>query len=169
MSLQEVNKNYERKSSRPVYIAAAVIAVVAILALALALQKVKTTPEETTTTSLAYTTTTTTTTKATTTIEETSTAVITSSAASTTTSTEIAIACSHNSDCGLEIEKRVCYLGDVYLKKVSQLCKNPGRADAYCVQKESWSTGSVVGAPIPEQKCMGACVNGTCVKITASQ
>ena len=81
----------------------------------------------------------------------------------TTTITKAEIACSVNSDCGEQREARICYKGDVYLKRITPICKHPGSTDAVCMQRESWVTGTINKAPTPTEVCGHGCEDGKCL------
>ena len=103
--------------------------------------------DEATTTTVEMTTTTSTTSSST-----------TSSSSTVTTSTTMAIACLTNGDCGDRQEERICYQGDVFIKRTSPLCSNPGKANARCISK-------IVIDTTPTERCEGSshCVEGECV------
>lgn len=108
--------------------------------------------------SATTTTTTTTSTSTTTTTMSTTTSTTTTSTSTTTTSTTIMIACSVNLDCGNITELRVCNQGDVFLRRTTPLCQDPGTQYSKCVQKSSM-------AQSPKEKCPHpkVCKNGECV------
>ncbi len=86
----------------------------------------------------------------------------TTSTSTTTTTPEIR--CSRNTDCGLPSRERVCHLGDVYLKTVTPVCRNPTTPDSYCVEDSSLSLS-------PVDACRGGatyCQDGDCVVVTDS-
>jgi hypothetical protein len=113
--------------------------------------------EETTTTFEAATTTT-----ATTSTTSSSTSSSSTLALPTTTSTTMPkIACTVNGDCGQSVQERVCYQGNVYLRRTSPVCQNPGKTNARCIVK-------VVQDTNPTETCSGSdrhCIDGECVFI----
>ena len=80
-----------------------------------------------------------------------------------TTTTVTLIACTMNSDCGEQREVEVCYMGDVYLKRISPICKKPTTVDSYCIQLESWVGGSMMTEPSPIDDCRQGCKDGVCL------
>ena len=101
-----------------------------------------------------------------TTVEETSSTIVTSTLAATTTeststterptTTTIRIRCARNLDCGVAREDKVCYKGDIYLKKVTPICRNSGTAAAECIEK------TAIGE-YPVEDCLHECSEGRCV------
>lgn len=98
----------------------------------------------------------------TTTLEETTTTMEPTTTTSTTvttttqTTTSTTIACSVNADCGQRLEERVCYNGDVYIKRTSPMCSSPGTQKSTCITKVVMDTS-------PSADCGNQyCVNGTC-------
>jgi len=99
---------------------------------------------------------TTTTQEETTTTMEPTTTTSTTVTTTTQTTTSTTIACSVNADCGQRLEERVCYKGDVYIKRTSPMCSSPGTQKSTCITKVVMDTS-------PSADCGNQyCVNGTC-------
>jgi hypothetical protein len=80
----------------------------------------------------------------------------TTSTATTQSTTSSTMMCSANMDCGERIEERVCYNGDVYVKRTSPICSSPGTQKASCMTK-------VVMDPTPTERCGNQhCAKGKC-------
>ena len=158
MSLQSLSPPEEERRFPWRYAGISLLAILAVTCILFIASEYKPAPETTTSTIESTSTTTTSTTSSTTSSTSSSTEE------STTSTTTLAVVCSKNSDCGLEREEKVCYLHNVYLKKITPICKKPGSVESYCVSQESWVTGSIVAEPIPLETCSNGCVNGTCVK-----
>lgn len=82
----------------------------------------------------------------------------------TTTTTTIPVACRDNGDCGIPIEKKVCYMGNVYVQTITPMCKLPGKTTSYCVERITWNGASFSTELPPYEECSDGCVNGTCIE-----
>jgi phage tail sheath gpL-like len=106
----------------------------------------------------------TTTAPTTTTTTSTTTTTTTTTSTTTTTTTTLAVACRDNGDCGIPIEKRICYMGNVYMQTITPMCKLPGKPTSYCVERISWNGASFSTELPPYEECSDGCVNGTCIE-----
>lgn len=91
----------------------------------------------------------------------TSTTIITTTS-TTTTLSGLPEHCKTNKDCGEVTEERICYRGNVHIKREVPFCRRPGRPDSNCIFKITGITNAF-GVPAPAEKCTGYCIMGECV------
>jgi len=73
------------------------------------------------------------------------------------------VTCRTNVDCGEDAEIRICYKGDVYLQRVSWICRNSGKPDSYCVKKSGFVGVTIMNPAKPIKKCVSGCRDGECL------
>ncbi len=81
----------------------------------------------------------------------------------TTTSTVARIECYVNGDCGGQREQRICYKGDVYLQRISPICRHPGTPQSTCVEKTTLVGQTLVSQATPAERCSNGCKDGVCL------
>jgi hypothetical protein len=81
----------------------------------------------------------------------------------TTTTTIQEITCTMNADCGQIREERICKGLEVYMQRVSPVCRKPGTPSAECIYRTTLVGQTLVSQARPIERCENECRDGICI------